>query len=246
LQQTPDQQTNSSSFGEVFVTKPVTVHRLNLKRDVLEVFTNEKILDYEIKFTVLDHRGEREIDIGSGVARDIISAYFEEFSLSDMTGFSERVPVIRHDMLNEKWKAVARLLLYSYRVDCFPTVFARAFIASTIVDETLLTKEMIISSFLLFLPPADNDIVKEMLYEFDESKLDALMDVLSGYNCFRPPKEDNLKTILYELGHHELVQKPRYSMELRPNTDNLITLLVNDLHKKFNENFIVQDNFCYV
>ena len=48
-----------------------------------------------------------------------------------------------------------------------------------------------------------------MLIYFKEGDED-LLDVLSAYNCKSKPKADNLKALIQELAHQELVQKPRY------------------------------------
>ena len=55
----------------------------------------------------------------------------------------------------------------------------------------------------------ERDLLNLMFDSFDEHS-EELMDLLSSYNCFRVPKENNFKNIIVELAHQELIQKPKY------------------------------------
>ena len=55
----------------------------------------------------------------------------------------------------------------------------------------------------------ERDLLNLMFDSFDEHN-EELMDLLSSYNCFRVPKENNFKNIIVELAHQELIQKPKY------------------------------------
>ena len=54
----------------------------------------------------------------------------------------------------------------------------------------------------------EKETIKETLSHFDESE--ELLDLLSSYRCFRKPTKDNIKNILAEIAHQEIIQKPRY------------------------------------
>ena len=39
---------------------------------------------------------------------------------------------------------------------------------------------------------------------------DAVLEVLSSYKCYKNPTKENVKLIITQLAHQELVQKPKY------------------------------------
>ena len=55
----------------------------------------------------------------------------------------------------------------------------------------------------------ERDMLNLMFNSFDEHN-EELMDLLSSYNCFRVPKENDFKNIIVEFAHQELIQKPKF------------------------------------
>ena len=104
------------SDREVVLVKEVTLHRMQLKSELIQVFKDTSILDFELKVRVLDARGKLESGIGEGVIRDVMCSFFQDVSSSHMTGCFEKVPTIRHDMCKEDWHAVARILAYAHNI----------------------------------------------------------------------------------------------------------------------------------
>jgi len=100
---------------EVLVSRDARIHRINLKEELLTLFKNEDILKYNLRFIVIDPRGVEENGVGDGVARDVICSFFIDFVMSNTIGCLEVIPAIRHTMLLEDWKAVARIILYGMR-----------------------------------------------------------------------------------------------------------------------------------
>ena len=48
--------------------------------------------------------------------------------------------------------------------------------------------------------------------DFDPSD-DDLLELLSTFKCYKSPTKTNILTIVHELAHQELVQKPRYIVD---------------------------------
>ena len=106
-------------------------------------------------------------------------------------------------------KAVGRIILYGLRVGYFPLSLSPTFMISTIFGETRVSDEALLDSFKLFVSTDEKEVVTSMLQDFKENDED-LMDLLSAYKCYRNPNAGNIREILVELSHQELIQKPRY------------------------------------
>lgn len=65
-------------------------------------------------------------------------------------------------------------------------------------------------SFLMFLSPAERDLVKCALDRFEEVDNTDLLEFLESHHCRKLPSKDNVKSIVLELAHKELIQAPKY------------------------------------
>ena len=82
-------------------------------------------------FKVIDEHRQLEEGEGVGVTRDVI-ATFASASLGD----KEKVPCIRHDFQKSEWQAIARILVYGYKVAAyFPVSLSNAVLASCLFGE---------------------------------------------------------------------------------------------------------------
>jgi len=155
---------------------------------------------------------KKELGIGDGVSRDVICSLFKEFLPSYTVGCNQIVPVIRHTMLNEDWKAVGRIIIYGLKLNYFPIKISPVFMLSALFGEEMLDEKMLIESFLQYISNDERNLLSLMLdkYSNDDEKIEELLDLLSSYKCFRAPNELTLPKIISEISHQELVQKPRY------------------------------------
>ena len=66
----------------------IKVHRLNVKRDLIDIFKDESVMADDLEVVVIDFRGRQEIGKGVGVLRDILSLFWKKhmilFSLEKM------------------------------------------------------------------------------------------------------------------------------------------------------------------
>ena len=96
---------------EVILTKSVSLHRLNLKNEMLQLFEQED--DF-------DSRGNLEDGVGIGVHRDAFCVFFTELFLANTCGREEKVPSIRHltwGDLNENQSQESRILSHCVIAD---------------------------------------------------------------------------------------------------------------------------------
>ena len=190
------------------MVKHVTLHRLTVQNELMDLFQDSNILNYELKMQLIDPRGEVEMGLGDGVTREVFCLFFKEFMPGNMIGFQEKVPSLRHDMTQCLWISIARILLYSLRNDYFPLSLSPTFLVSTLFGDENVNPSMLLDSFQNYVSMDEKETIKETLSHFDESE--ELLDLLSSYRCFRKPTKDNIKNILVEIAHQEIIQKPRY------------------------------------
>ena len=144
------------------------------------------------------------------MVRNVLCSSFNEFLTSYSVGCDEVIPAIRHKMLKEHWQAVARIILYGIWMAYFPLKLSQTFMISCLFGEEHVTIKMLVVSFQNDLSSKERQCSEKILKEYKEGNQEDLLEVLSAYNCFKKPSKDSLFPILQELGHQELLQKPKY------------------------------------
>ena len=66
-----------NSYNEVLVSKRVTLHRLSIHSELLELFQDETILDYDLKVTLIDPRGKEEKGVGVGLMKEVLCIFLQ-------------------------------------------------------------------------------------------------------------------------------------------------------------------------
>ena len=116
----------------------------------------------EIKYVIIDPRGEEEMGAGSGVTRDVYSAFWQEVSNSFLIGELERVPFVRHDMYKVEWSAIGMIIIKGYfDISYFPTVLSRCFINYCLFDS--VTDEELIESFKNYVSADERVLISDIL-----------------------------------------------------------------------------------
>ena len=191
-------------------TKHLRVHRSCLKTELISHFKDESILMHDITFEVINQRGEMEKGVGIGVARDIYSSFWEEFSISMTVGERERVPFVRHDHFVDEWRSVGRILVKGYTsVGYFPFFLSKVFICYCLFPEEVHDDMFYLDAFKRYLSPSEEEMINGILKKGDiPEDRDELDDFLDRFNCRTYVTKENIVKIFVELSKQELVQKP--------------------------------------
>jgi hypothetical protein len=191
--------------------RQITVHRCNIRKDLIEIFADSTIIDCFIDITVIDPRGKPEAGKGRGVVLDVVTQFWNECFTSLTVGRKAKMLFICHDMQKREWEAFARILFFGYKkYKYFPIQLSPLFIASCLFGEQCITTEFLLTSFKDYIAADHQDTLDQCLSpEFDEVN-DDITEFLSSLKCFRLPSKETIHEIIYELAHQELVQKPRY------------------------------------
>ncbi|XP_044170450.1 uncharacterized protein LOC122954470 [Acropora millepora] len=171
----------------------IKVHRANIRNDMLIIFANPCILDECITLDVIfiNRRGEEEAGRGSGLLRDLFSLFWKDVYQSLMVGEIERVPSIRHDFQRPEWEAIGRILMKGFSsCQYFPLMLSKTFFITCLYGESASCLDGQVD-------PLDEE----------------LCDFLSTFDCKKVVNATNIKGILVELAHKELIQKPQYVAE---------------------------------
>ena len=195
--------------------KEVAVHRNNVLRGMIEAFSDDKASRCSLHVVFIDDRGEFEEGRGSGVTREALSNFWREFFNSLAIGAAEKVPAIRHDLQKNEWQSVARILVAGFsEMGYFPVALSRAFVASCLFPEELLSKEWLLQSFHLYSSKDsskdESDSLKRGLSVEDPSQDEDILEVLTSYKCYRRVEKATMTKIMEELAHQELIQRPKY------------------------------------
>ena len=191
--------------------KEVIVHRSMIRHDIIDVFKDPEILKHRLNITVINANGYPEKGEGAGVLRDVLTNFWHEFFISLSAGGTEKTPHIRHDLQKPEWQAIARVLVFGYeKAKYFPVQLSQFFILCCLFGEESLGKESLLQAYRCYVPADDREILdKVQSCELDPNDED-LLEFLSSNKCYKAPTKENIASIVLELAHQELIQKPRY------------------------------------
>lgn len=207
--QTVENQPEEYQDGSAKFT--LVVKRNRVMSDMIEYFSSDKILERDLQIRMMGLDGQLEKGVGDGVIRDCLTEFWSEFKDSCTTGSSFKVPYLRHDFGQRKWEAVGRVIVYGWKTcGYFPAWLAPPFMQVAICDSVLCSVGEVREIFLEYVSEVDKEVLSKALQDFKSVDYDDILDALSTYNCRKVPTEQNLKTILDEIAHKELVQEPMF------------------------------------
>lgn len=213
-------------------TKIITIHYSNPFNDMIEAFSDPDTLTRPLEVKRILPDKKEEAGVGSGVLRDVLSDFWLDFYDRCTLGTAIKVPFIRHDFKAETWKAIGRIFVRGYQ-DCH---YLPIKLASVFVEEMLFgaVYSDLTQSFLQYVSGQDREILQQALQDFSSVDMDDLVETLNNYECRRRISVDNLPTILTEIAHKELVQKPMFVIDCwREITTPNITLNYAKLTKMY-------------
>ncbi|XP_038134767.1 uncharacterized protein LOC119779269 [Cyprinodon tularosa] len=186
----------------------ITVRHTNTLNDIISAFSDAEIMRKTLKVKRILPDNKEEAGSGSEILRNVLSCFWNEFYKRCTLGTTVKVPFIRHDFTAEKWKAVGRILLKGYH-DCqyFPNKLAIPFLEQVLFGAV---KSDLQGHFLQFVSSQECEVLREAVKNFSAVDLDDLLEVLDSYSCKKQITAENLYTIIDEIAHKELVQKPMF------------------------------------
>ncbi|CAK6980275.1 uncharacterized protein LOC113745761 [Scomber scombrus] len=130
-------------------------------------------------------------------------------------GADVRVPSLAPKWQEEEWKSVGRILAKGLKDHgYFPSRLAQAFTAAVIFGEHSVSPNLLFDSLMLYLSQSERDLLSTALQEAvvgdDEEELLDLMDRMGVRTV---PKKDNLRAVLVQVAHKQMIQHPKYALD---------------------------------
>ncbi|XP_023932019.1 uncharacterized protein LOC106182062 isoform X1 [Lingula anatina] len=180
--------------------------------EVMSYFKDPEISDKLITITRILSNGEREIaeDTG-GVLRDVLTEFWQTFYQMCTVGREVKVPALRHDLGETEWQAIGRVLLYGFKYTGYwPIKLSKAFLFSVICSNEEEVKSCLLEDFWKFVTKPDMEVLHQAYENYTQVDEDELLDCLETYECRAKPKEDNIRSVILEIAHTQLIQKPTF------------------------------------
>lgn len=219
------------------IVKEIKLHRGNVFHDFVAFFSSEqnknlKTTTFEVK--MVKENGDIEIaEDNGGVMRDALSEFYDTFFLQYTTGNTVHVPVLRHDMNSTQWGAVAEVVHLGFRQEqMFPVKLALPFMQQVLYGKGNNPMD----AFMHMIPECDRVLLEAALVDGISSVDDEeFLDVMSRHEARRIPTDANLKTVLVEIAHKEIIQMPMFVADCWSSTLKTLNIAPDDLDKFYRD-----------
>ena len=205
---------DSNANPTAYQSRIITVHRGNVRKDLIAIFKDPSIMNCHIIVEMLNERGIVEKGRGSGVFKDVLSLFWKEIYDSLMLGEGERVPSIRHDFQRKEWEAIARILLKGFQeYQYFPLRLSKTFVASCLFGESAVSEQMLMESFMQYVSEDERKVIQKCSNGESKADDEDLIELLNTFDCKRTVTESTILKTVTELAHQELIQRPQHVTE---------------------------------
>ncbi|XDV33832.1 hypothetical protein PO909_004100 [Leuciscus waleckii] len=177
----------------------------------MQAFSGPAMMDKEINIRMKLPNGQIEEGTGSGVFRDCLTEFWDEFYSRCALGVDVKVPFLRHEFQSDEWKAIARVLVKGWHaVKYFPIHLSLPFLEEALYGTAYSSVK---DSFMHYVAKHERDVIEEAMADFNSADYESLLDVLDSNDCHQRPTEENLPQLLDQLGHKALIQTPMFVIE---------------------------------
>ncbi|XP_055076722.2 uncharacterized protein [Misgurnus anguillicaudatus] len=196
-------------------TTKLRLRRGNIFQDLNAAFkdglvsVNDCLVEIEM---VLPNGSTEKGEDNGGIFRDALSEYWGTFIMKCTSGNTLKVPMTRHDMKDE-WENVAKVMVLGYNtVQYFPIVLAKPFLCYCLGLN--IEEDELFTAFLEIVSPEEKQLVEEAMRDFTSvSEREEWVEFLEAHDVKLFITENNVKQILLDVAHKEIVQDPAYIAE---------------------------------
>ena len=194
------------------VKKIIVLHRGQILRELIQVFSEQSILKDDLSFRVIlpDGKFENAVDDG-GVFRDVLSEFWNDFYEQCTLGNCFKVPYLRHDFGQQEWESVGRIITFGWQKEKYLPVK----LAPVLLEQAVLgfVESDLVDNFLKYVSESERVIFESCCSDFESVDQEELLDIMDIHNCRRLPAADYIEQILRELAHQKLIQEPAFVIE---------------------------------
>lgn len=169
----------------------IIIRKTHCISDMVEAFAEENILHANVGFRRILENGELENGVGSGIAMDCVTDFWNMFYETKTSGTTYKIPDLHHSFQEREWKAVAQILAFGWqRFKYLPMQLAPPFLKEAL---SLTTENCsLMESFFHYISPTEKDVLTEALNDFKGADLEELLSILSSHYCTVLPNEKNI------------------------------------------------------
>ena len=176
---------------------------------IFQILCSDKIV-----YSLIDSYGKEELGAGNGLTRDVYGMFWSDAMESYFIGADQRVPLIRHDLYLDEWRAIGTILVKGFiDVGYFPIQINKCFTNYCIFGE--VSDDEIIEGFLSYVSRDERETLQNALnaskdIESDQSvfQSEEIFEILEEFKCRKLITHSNARELICELGRQELHQKP--------------------------------------
>lgn len=203
-----------SSYTSVSTARKVRFHQGNTYQELIDHYKNKDFsIDVDENLCKIERvlpNGETEKGEGIGLLRDIFTEFWDGF-YSKCNGHDVKIPVLRHNMGEEEWKSVGRIIVEGYALmDYFPIKLAKPLFEDALFGES---RADLIEEFLHTVSPVEQTVLRSAMDSFKDVDFEELCDILSSHDCLKLPTSENIRGIIKEISHKEIQQEPKFVIE---------------------------------
>nr|XP_011418577.2 uncharacterized protein LOC105321819 [Crassostrea gigas] len=203
-----------SSYTSVSTARKVRFHQGNTYQELIDHYKNKDFsIDVDENLCKIERvlpNGETEKGEGIGLLRDIFTEFWDGF-YSKCNGHDVKIPVLRHNMGEEEWKSVGRIIVEGYALmDYFPIKLAKPLFEDALFGES---RADLIEEFLHTVSPVEQTVLRSAMDSFKDVDFEELCDILSSHDCLKLPTSENIRGIIKEISHKEILQEPKFVIE---------------------------------
>lgn len=203
-----------SSYTSVSTARKVRFHQGNTYQELIDHYKNKDFsIDVDENLCKIERvlpNGETEKGEGIGLLRDIFTEFWDGF-YSKCNGHDVKIPVLRHNMGEEEWKSVGRIIVEGYALmDYFPIKLAKPLFEDALFGES---RADLIEEFLHTVSPVEQTVLRSAMDSLKDVDFEELCDILSSHDCLKLPTSENIRGIIKEISHKEILQEPKFVIE---------------------------------
>ena len=179
----------------------VTVKRLNILADLLQVYNDPNITDFELRVRFEDEVG---FD-GGGLTRELFPVFWKAVEDEIMT-----------PEINFTYYCLGKILSHGYILTGFlPLNLSGLFLASLLSTDFIATNDVLEKEFLMFIDDFEREAAEECLAGGEETSQvfnDIIMPMVGRFRYRKVPNRETLKEVLVSLARYSLVCLPHYGL----------------------------------